>query len=97
MPRPPKWVLSKSKHNPKARASQNYSIAEDLAQAPCAMSALEVLQSFPSQRKELFSSIGVVDPNDIGLITFDLEQLTSRIPSHVTFQIKVISHGMNNF
>lgn len=29
--------------NPIARASQNYSIVEDLAQSPCTMSALEVL------------------------------------------------------
>ena len=32
-------------HNLNARVSQHYSIVEDLAQAPCAMSALEVLQS----------------------------------------------------
>ena len=66
-------MLSKSKHNPNAREAQNYTIVEELPQAPCAMSALEVLQSCPTQRKELLSSIGLVDPNDTGLITFDLE------------------------
>ena len=46
VPQPPKGVLSKSKPNPNARLAQNYSIVEDLAQAPCAMLGLEVLQSF---------------------------------------------------
>ena len=58
--RPPKGVLKRSTHNPNARAAQNYSIVEDLAQAPCAMSALEVLQSCPTQRKALLSAIGAV-------------------------------------
>ena len=97
MPRPPKGVLSKSKHNPNARAAQNYSIVEDLAQAPCSMSALEVSQSCLTQRKTLLYSIGTIDPNDTGLITFDLEQIISRLPSHVAFQIKVLLHGMNFF
>ena len=70
---------------------------EDLSQAPCAMSSLEVLQSFPTQREALLYSIGTIEPNDTGLITFDLEHLTSRIPSHVSFQIKVLSHGVNIF
>ena len=85
MPRPPKGVLSKSKHSPNARSAQNYSIVEYLAQAPCAMSDLDVLQICPTQRKTLLSSIGTVDLNDTGLITFDLEQLTCRLPSYVTF------------
>ena len=40
---PPKGVIRKSAFNPHARATQNYNIVEDLAQAPSAMSALEVL------------------------------------------------------
>jgi hypothetical protein len=44
----PKGVYKWSSHNSNARAAQNYSIFEYLAQIPCAMSALEVLQSFPS-------------------------------------------------
>ena len=47
---PSKGTLRRT-HNLNARAAQHYSIVEDLAQAPCAMSALEVLQSCPSQRK----------------------------------------------
>ena len=48
MPKIPKGVFKKTLHNPNARATSNYSIVEDLAQTPCAMSALEVLQSCPA-------------------------------------------------
>jgi hypothetical protein len=44
----PKGAFKKDSHNPNAMATQNYSIVEDLAQNPYAMSTLEVLQSFPS-------------------------------------------------
>ena len=44
-PRIPKGVLKHSGHNPNARAAHNYSVVEDLGHTPCAMSALEVLQS----------------------------------------------------
>jgi hypothetical protein len=43
-----KGVLKHTSHNLNARVAQSYSIVEYLAQIPCAMSALEVLQSFPS-------------------------------------------------
>jgi hypothetical protein len=43
-----KGVLKHSTHNPNARASQNYSIFEDLGQTPYAILALEVLQTCPS-------------------------------------------------
>ena len=46
-PRIPKGVLKHSGHNPNARATQNYSVVEDLGHTPCEMSALEVLQSCP--------------------------------------------------
>jgi hypothetical protein len=48
MTRIPKGTFKKSSHNPNTRASQNYSVVEDLSQTPCAMFALEFLQSFPS-------------------------------------------------
>ena len=48
---PPKSSLRKVVFNPNAQASQFYNVVEDLAQAPCAMSTLEVLQSFPTQCK----------------------------------------------
>ena len=46
--RPPKGTLHKSIINPNARASHYYNIVEDLAQAPCAMSDIEVLQTCPT-------------------------------------------------
>ena len=54
----PKGAFKKVSHNPNARATQNYSVVEDLSQTPCAMSALEVLQSFPAQRKALLTALG---------------------------------------
>ena len=50
---PPKGTLHKSIINPNARATQYYNIVQDLAQAPCNMLALEVLQTFPTQQKKL--------------------------------------------
>jgi hypothetical protein len=44
----PKGAFKKSSHNPNARATQNYSMVEDLSQTPCAMSSLEFLQRCPS-------------------------------------------------
>jgi hypothetical protein len=55
----PKGVFKKASHNPNVRAAQNYSVVEDLAQTPCVMSSLEVLQSFPSQRKSLVIRLGI--------------------------------------
>ena len=49
MPKIPKGVFKKTLNNPNARATANYYVVEDLAQTPCAMSALEVLQSCPAQ------------------------------------------------
>jgi hypothetical protein len=47
-PRIPKGVLKLSSYNPNTRVSHNYLIVEDLGQTPCAMSALELLQTCPS-------------------------------------------------
>ena len=44
----PKGMFKKYSHNPNESTTQNYSVVEDLSQTPCAMSALEVLQSYPS-------------------------------------------------
>jgi hypothetical protein len=44
----PKGAFKKDSHNPNARVTQNYSMVENLSQTPCAMSSMEVLQSFPS-------------------------------------------------
>jgi hypothetical protein len=59
--------------------AQNYNIVEDLAQAPSAMSALEVLQSCPAQWKALLKAIGGIDPTDTNLIVFDLEDHIAQV------------------
>jgi hypothetical protein len=86
--RPSKWTLQRM-NNLNAQAAQHYSIVEDLAQAPCAMSALEVLQSCPSQRKALLQAIGVVDSADASLLSFDPEHSEPRLPHSIALQISV--------
>jgi hypothetical protein len=81
---PPKGVDQKSSFNHHACAAQNYSIVEDLVQAPSAMSALEVLQSCPTQWKVLLKAIGGIDPTDTNLIIFDLEDHIPRLLSSIS-------------
>jgi hypothetical protein len=84
--RPPqKGVIRKLSFNPHAHATQNYNIVEDLAQAPSAMSALEVLQTCLAQRKALLKAIGGIDPMDTNLIVFDLEDHIPRLPPQLAF------------
>jgi hypothetical protein len=85
----PHIPLHRNVHNPQARAAHNYSLVDDLAQSPAAMSVLEVLQTCPTQRKSLLSSLGVVDPADTRLITFDLDSCEPRLPATVAIQIPV--------
>ena len=80
--RPSKGTLRRT-HNLNARDAQHYSIVEDLAQAPCAMSALEVLQSCPSQRKALLQAIGAVDFADMSLLSFDPENSELCLPHSI--------------
>ena len=82
---PAKGVLRKSAFNPHARAAQNYNIVDDLAISPSEMSALEVLQSCPAQRKLLLSAIGAVDLQDLNLMVFDLENFTPWLPHQMAF------------
>ena len=92
LPYPPQGDLCRTKNNPNARASHNKNVVEEISQAPCAMSTMEVLQYCPAERKELLSSTRFVDPSDVMLITLYLNQSTHRIPSKVSFHIKVTSH-----
>ena len=85
--RPPKSTLRKVFFNPNARAAQFYNVVEDLAQAPCAMSTLEVLQSCPTQRKNLLTALGSLDPDNSNLIHFNIENYKSRLPLKLAFQI----------
>ena len=77
---PFKGVLRKYSYNLKSHATQNYSIVEDLAQAPSTMSTLEVLQSCLSQLKAFLSTTGGIDPSDSSLIAFDLENFVPCLP-----------------
>ena len=54
------------------------------------MSALEVLQSCPSQRKSSLSVIGGIDPTDSNWICFDLENHVPHLPHHISFLIQII-------
>jgi hypothetical protein len=96
MTRIPKGAFKKSSHNPNARAAQNYSVVEDLSQTPCAMSAFEVLQSCPSQRKSLLTTLGSTETCNLGTIMLDTTDIKPRLPYHVAFQI-VAAYPMKNF
>ena len=46
VPHPPKGDLRRTMHNSNARAAHNENVVEEIYQAPCSMSAMEVLQYF---------------------------------------------------
>jgi hypothetical protein len=96
MTRIPKGAFKKYSHNPNARATQNYSVVEDLSQTPCAMSALEVLQRCPSQRKALLTALGSTETCNLDTIMLDTTDLKPHLPYHVAFQI-VVAHPTKNF
>jgi hypothetical protein len=85
----PHILLCRNVHNPQAREAYNYSLVNDLAQSPTAMSVLEVLQTCPTQWKSLLSAMGEVDPVDTRFITFDLKSGEPYLPALVSFQIPV--------
>jgi hypothetical protein len=59
------------------------------------MSALEVLQSCPTQRNALLKAIGGNNPIDTNIIIFDLEYRILRLPPQLTFQIQVTVSNNN--
>jgi hypothetical protein len=85
MTRIPKGAFKKYSHNPNARASQSYSMVEDLSQTPCAMSTLEVLQRCSSQRKSLLASLGSNETCNLSTIMLDTTDLKPHFPYHVSF------------
>jgi hypothetical protein len=85
MTRIPKGAFKRDSHNPNARAAHNYSVVEYLSQTPCAMSTLEVLQSFPAQRKALLTALGSTETCNPGTIMLDTTDLKPRFPYHVAF------------
>jgi hypothetical protein len=60
------------------------------------MSAFEVLQSFPSQRKALLAALGSVETCNLGTIMHDTTDLKPHLPYHVVFHI-VVAHPMKYF
>jgi hypothetical protein len=90
---PPKRTICKATFNPSSRATQNYNIVEDLAQAPCDMSVLEVLQLYPSQHKTLLATLGVVDPDSSNHIMFNLDNYASQLSHQLAFQVDVVVHN----
>ena len=63
-------------------------MVEDLAQIPCPMLVLEVLQSCPTQRSTFLLIIEVVDPKNYLMLTFDMSNVKKRLLHHMDFQIK---------
>ena len=88
-PHIPKGVLKCSGHNPNARAAQNYSVVEDLGHTPCAMSALEVLQSCPSQRKALLSALSVNGDDSSSVIKFETVGHQPHLPYYVSLLVHI--------
>ena len=82
---PPKSTLRKAVFNPNARAAQFYKVVEDLAQAPCPMSTLEVIQSCPTQRKNMLTALGALDPDNSNLIHFNIKNYKSRLSHKIAF------------
>jgi hypothetical protein len=56
---------------------------------PCAMSALEVLQTCSSQRNSFISALGALNPSGLKAIKFDVTDVMPCFPYHVEFQIHV--------
>ena len=93
----PKASSKRSTINPNARAAQKYSIVEDLVQSPCAMSALEVLQSCSAQRSALLTALGAVDPKNSLMITFYITNFKKILSHHMAFHIKSSYRKCNIF
>jgi hypothetical protein len=85
----PKGVYKWVSHNPNSRFAPNYSIVEDLSQTLCAMSSLEVLQSFPSKYITLLSTIEVGDSSSQLTMNFDVTDVNPPLNHHVSFQIDI--------
>jgi hypothetical protein len=89
----PKRTIRKATFNPSSCVAQNYNIVEDLFQASYAMSTLEVLQHYPSQRRILLAAIGAIDPESSNHIMFNLENYAYRLSHQLAFQVDVVFHN----
>ena len=95
--RPPKSTLRKAIFNPNSQAAPFYNVFEYLAQEPCAISTLEVIQSCPTQRKNLLTTLGAKDLSDMNLIHFNPENLNPRLPHQLAFQVITRAVGKKVF
>ena len=68
-------------------------MVEDLSQALCAMSTLEVLQTCPTQRKNLLSVLGELDLENNNIITFKMDDFISRLSYQLYFQLSTKDIG----
>jgi hypothetical protein len=57
------------------------------------MSALEVLQHFPNQRRTLLAAIGTFNPESSNYLTFNLDDHQPRLSHQLAFQIDVVVHN----
>jgi hypothetical protein len=71
-------------------------MVEDLSQTPCAMSSLELLHSFPSQKNPMLVALGSVETCNPGMIMLDTTDLKPHLPYHIAFQI-VVAYPMKMF
>jgi hypothetical protein len=81
----------------KIQVTQHYSIVGYLSQALCAMSTLEVLKIFPTQRKSLISSIRGIYPSKSTIISFDTKHSESCLSHQLELQIIVQYLNKNIF
>ena len=95
---PPKSTLRTSIINPNTRASQYYNILEDFPQAPCVMSALELLQTCPNQRKSLLTALGSMDPENSNIIAFKLDDFNIKLSHQLDFHIttKIVGNNIHH-
>ena len=85
---PPKSTLRKGVFNPNARATQFYNVVEDLTHEPYAMSTLELLQSFPTQHKNLLTALGAVDLDNTNWFTSMLRTI------NLDYRIKLLFRSL---
>jgi len=64
-----------------------------MAQTPCAMSTLEVLQHCTSQCRKLLAIIGTFDPESSNNITFNLDNVISLLSQQLSFHFDVFFHN----
>ena len=58
-----------------------------MAQEPCAMSTLEVLQTRPTQRNNLLSVLRAMDPEHNNIIAFKLDDSKSKLSHQLAFRL----------